>query len=72
MNALGTITMYYPFLDPETHTIIEAIMDATQTYREFVLILGERACENDMPVNLAYMAALHAWHLSEVEVMLLG
>ncbi len=69
MKSLGTITMYYPFIDPETRSVIESIMDDSQTYREFTLSLGVRVCENEVPVHLAYLAAIHSWQLAELAMM---
>jgi tetratricopeptide (TPR) repeat protein len=69
MKPLGTITMYYPFLDSETRSVIETISNSSQSYREFVLGLAERACDHDVNFHFAYMAARHAWQLSDVDVM---
>jgi tetratricopeptide (TPR) repeat protein len=69
MKPLGTITMYYPFLDSEVCSIIDSIMEESQTYRDFALALGEGVCETDSPIHLAYIAAVHAWQLAELEVM---
>lgn len=69
MEPLGTITMYYPFVDSETRNTIKSIMNDSQTYREFTLTLGARACENDAPIHLAYLAAVHSWQLTEQAMM---
>jgi len=66
MKSLGTITMYYPFIDPEIRSVIESIMDDSQTYREFTLKLGERVCSKEVPVHLAYLAAVHSWQMAEL------
>ncbi|MFW9967193.1 MAG: tetratricopeptide repeat protein [Candidatus Thorarchaeota archaeon] len=69
MKSLGTITMYYPFLDSETRSIIETISRSSQSYREFVIGLSNRACDNDAPFHLAYVAARHSWQLADVDAM---
>ncbi|MFW9953725.1 MAG: tetratricopeptide repeat protein [Candidatus Thorarchaeota archaeon] len=69
MEPLGTITMYYPFIDSETRNAIKSIMNDSRTYREFSLALGARVCDNDVPIHLAYLAAVHSWQLTELEMI---
>jgi tetratricopeptide (TPR) repeat protein len=69
MKPLGTITMYYPFLDLETEKTIDSIMEHTQTYRDFAVTLGKRVCEDDTTLRLVYLAAVHVWHLAELDIM---
>ncbi len=69
MKPLGTITMYYPFLDSETRKILDSIMEDSQTYRDFALTLGKRVCENEAALRLAYLAAVHVWQLAELDMM---
>jgi tetratricopeptide (TPR) repeat protein len=68
MKPLGTITMYYPFLDSETRGIINAISNSSSSYREFVLNLASRVDDDTIPFHLAYMTARHAWQLSEADL----
>ncbi|MHA1924580.1 MAG: hypothetical protein ACXABV_13830 [Candidatus Thorarchaeota archaeon] len=69
MKPLGTITMYYPFLDIGIRGILDSIMEDSDTYRDFALSLGDRVCADDVPVHLAYLAAVHAWQLAELDTM---
>ncbi|MHA2193272.1 MAG: hypothetical protein ACXAAR_07570, partial [Candidatus Thorarchaeota archaeon] len=64
MKPLGTITMYFQFLDQDTATEVETIMDLAENYYDFVLRLCERACQDETQTDLAYLAAVHAWRLS--------
>ena len=64
MKPLGTITMYYPFVDKKISSEIEDIMDEAENYYDFVIRLTDRACLDDTPSHLAYLAAVHAWKLS--------
>ncbi|MFW9835420.1 MAG: tetratricopeptide repeat protein [Candidatus Thorarchaeota archaeon] len=64
MKPLGTITMYYPFIDEETIDVIQTIMDDASSYYDFVEKLSEKVYESDVPETLAYIAAVHAWRVS--------
>jgi tetratricopeptide (TPR) repeat protein len=61
MKPMGTITKYYPFIDEETKSILNSLMHESDNYYEFVQRLCETAIENEVPINLAYLAAVHAW-----------
>ncbi len=58
---MGTITKYYPFIDEETKSILGTLMDESHSYYDFVLRLCEIVINNDVPLNLAYIAAVQAW-----------
>jgi tetratricopeptide (TPR) repeat protein len=64
MRPLGTITMYYQFIDEETISVIDDIMEHAENYYDFVIRLGKRACLEVNPSTLAHIAAVHAWRLS--------
>ncbi len=68
MKPLGTITMYFPFLDKYTVSEVETIMNQADSYYDFVLKLSERACRDKPPTLLAHLAAVHAWRLSATQV----
>jgi len=61
MKPMGTITKYYPFIDEETKTILDSLMEDSSSYYNFVQRLCETVLENEVPVYLAYLAAVHAW-----------
>ncbi len=61
MEPLGTITKYYPFIDEETKSILDALMDESSSYYDFVQRLCEFTLNNEVPVNLAYLATVQAW-----------
>jgi hypothetical protein len=61
MKPLGTITKYYPFIDEETKSILDSLMEGASNYYDFVQQLCEVALNNDVPVNLAYLATRQAW-----------
>ncbi|MHA2222972.1 MAG: hypothetical protein ACXAAO_13070, partial [Candidatus Thorarchaeota archaeon] len=64
MKPLGTITMYYPLIDEKTASQVQKIMEKAENYYDFVIRLSDRACLDDTPSHLAYLAAVHAWKLS--------
>ena len=61
MKPMGTITKYYPFIDEETKSILDSLMEGASNYYDFVQQLCEVALNNDVPVNLAYLATMQAW-----------
>ncbi len=61
MKPMGTITKYYPFIDEESKTILDSLMEGASNYYDFVQQLCEVALNNDVPVNLAYLATMQAW-----------
>ena len=69
MRSLGTITMYYHFVNQETRDTIESIIDNSQTYHEFTINLGTRVCESEASSHLVYLAVVHSWQLAELEMM---
>lgn len=61
MEPLGTITKYYPFIEEETKTILDSLMKESSSYFDFVNRLCDTVLENEVPVNLSYLAAVHSW-----------
>ena len=58
---MGTITKYYPFIDEETKSILDTLMSEASSYYDFVQRLCDVALNNEVPVNLAYLATVQAW-----------
>ncbi|MHA1962877.1 MAG: hypothetical protein ACW99U_22030, partial [Candidatus Thorarchaeota archaeon] len=67
MKPLGTITMYYQFIDKDTTSQVDAILKKAENYYDFVLRLSDRACQDESPTPLAHLAAVHAWRLSATQ-----
>ena len=61
VQPLGTITKYYPFIDEESKSILNALMEESSSYYDFVNRLCDIVLENEVPVNLSYLAAVHSW-----------
>jgi tetratricopeptide (TPR) repeat protein len=61
MKPMGTITKYYPFIDEESKSILNSVMSESSSYFDFVNRLCDVVVENEVPVNLAYIAAVQAW-----------
>ncbi len=61
MKALGTITKYYPFIDEESKSVLNPLMDESSSYYDFVQKLCDEVLLKKSPVNLVYIAAVQAW-----------
>ncbi|MFW9849897.1 MAG: tetratricopeptide repeat protein [Candidatus Thorarchaeota archaeon] len=61
MKPMGTITKYFQFIDDESRVILESLMDESRNYYDFVKRLDEVVLNNKVPINLAYLAAVHTW-----------
>jgi tetratricopeptide (TPR) repeat protein len=61
MKPLGTITKYYPFIDEESKSVLDSLMDESSSYFDFVKRLSDTVLQNEVPVNLAYIAAIQVW-----------
>jgi tetratricopeptide (TPR) repeat protein len=62
MKPIGTITKYYPFLDEATRKTLDSLMMEASDFNDFLIRLGNYACSREVPLPLAYMAAVWAWH----------
>ncbi len=60
MKTLGTISMYFNFVDEKTENILEALMNKAYDYFDFSNLITERACLENTPPLLAFMAVLHS------------
>ncbi len=69
MKPLGTITMYYRFVDKDTQTTLESIMDSAYNYSDFVHQLVDKVCTEDSSEHLILLAALLAHNLNEHPIM---
>jgi tetratricopeptide (TPR) repeat protein len=69
MKPMGTITKYYPFVDEDTKSTLNSLMDESSSYYDFVKRLSNVVLENEVPVNLAYLAAVQAWLCRTEETM---
>ncbi len=61
MKQMGTITKYYPFIDEESKSLLDSLMQESNSYNDFVQQLCETVLENEVSMNLAYIAAIQAW-----------
>jgi len=61
MESMGTITKYYPFIDEESKAMLNVLMEGSSSYYDFVKRLSAFVLDNDVSVNLAYLAAVQAW-----------
>lgn len=69
MKPIGTITKYYPFIEQAVRDIIDSIVTEAEDYRDFVVKLGERASQENVPFMLAYLAVKHALNTQKFEIV---
>ncbi len=60
MEPIGTITMYFPFIDSETRETLQTIMNQVKNYREFVQVLNQKVCDEDSTELVVFFATHHA------------
>ena len=68
MEPIGTITMYYPFLEEEIVATLDTIIHEAEDYHDFVSRLGRKVCTEEVPVTLTYLAAVHAQNIGSSEI----
>lgn len=61
MKPIGTITNYFPFLEEETINVLRSVMEEASDYYDFVVRIGNKVCDEDVSLELAYIAALHVY-----------
>ncbi len=67
MKTLGTICMYFPFMDSKTKSIIARIMKGAVNYGDFVRTLNNEVCEADAPDLAIFLAVHHAANLFDFD-----
>jgi tetratricopeptide (TPR) repeat protein len=66
VETLGTITKYYPFIDEESKSILNSLMDESSNYFDFVHRLAKLVLEKESSNNLVYIAATQCWYASDM------
>jgi tetratricopeptide (TPR) repeat protein len=61
MKPIGTVTKYYPLVDDETRNALESLMNESENYYDFLVQLGDKVCSEDVPLSLAFLAAVLSW-----------
>ncbi|MFW9963884.1 MAG: hypothetical protein ACFFCX_09995 [Candidatus Sifarchaeia archaeon] len=67
MEPLGTITVYFPFIDEEAKDILETTMQAAHDYYDFVNSLIDLVLETECSDLIVYFAVHHAIQLLDVK-----
>jgi tetratricopeptide (TPR) repeat protein len=67
MKPIGTISMYFPFLDDESRVIMQNIMNEAYNYYDFVQRLNERVLNEDSPELVVYFAIHHSALLLDID-----
>jgi tetratricopeptide (TPR) repeat protein len=58
---MGTITKYYPFIDEKSQSILNSLMDESSSYNDFVQTFCGVVVENEVSLDLVFIAAVQAW-----------
>lgn len=69
MESLGTITVYFPFLDDETRELLETTMSNAHDYSDFVKTLTQRVLESDCSDLIVYFTIHHAMQLVDLKTI---
>ena len=69
MKPLGSITIFYQFLDQNTVDVLESLMRKAENYYNFVERLTEKVFYENATDELAYMAALHVSYVAQPNSM---
>ncbi|MGY5876825.1 MAG: hypothetical protein RTU30_13835 [Candidatus Thorarchaeota archaeon] len=60
MEPIGTITMYFPFIDSETKEIMQTILEEAVNYHDFVQKLNQKVCDEETTELSIFFATHHA------------
>jgi tetratricopeptide (TPR) repeat protein len=69
MESLGTITVYFPFLDDDTRKVLETTMEKSHDYYDFVKTLKELVLDKDCSDLIVYFAIHHAAQLFDLKAI---
>ncbi|MDH4214493.1 MAG: hypothetical protein OEV85_11265, partial [Candidatus Thorarchaeota archaeon] len=69
MKPIGSVTMYFPFLEKTTCDELNSLMNQAQTLWEFASSLSERVCSSNKQEELAFLALLFATELGQHEFL---
>jgi len=69
MEPLGTITVYFPFLDEKTKDVLETTMRNASDYSDFVHTLTQRVLKRDCSELVVYFAIHHAAQLLDLKTI---
>lgn len=69
MEPLGTITVYFPFIDSETRGILEKIMGDAANYYDFVKTLQQMVLDSDCSDKVVYFALHHSAQLLDFKAI---
>ncbi len=63
MKSLGTITMCFPYVDEETRTVLQSVMEQAENITDFAEKLCDRVCEESTPKLLEYFAVYFPFYI---------
>ncbi|MHA2356879.1 MAG: hypothetical protein ACXADC_17040, partial [Candidatus Thorarchaeota archaeon] len=69
MRQIGSISMYYDFLDDRTVETIKSIVSESRDLRDFVTRFAEWIYYQELTSEVVYLAIALAWELRETDVI---
>jgi hypothetical protein len=69
MKSLGSITKYYPFVDPGTRIMLENVMDAASNYKDLVRRFCSVVISEESHEERVYLAARLALHYGGINTI---
>jgi len=63
VKPLGTIIMCFPYVDEETRSILQSVMEDAENYADFTKRLCDKVCEEPSPPLVEYFAVSFAFHI---------
>ena len=58
MKHIGTVTKYYPFVDSKIRDTLDALLDESQNFHDFIILLSHELSNTSSPEILAHIGAV--------------
>jgi tetratricopeptide (TPR) repeat protein len=71
LKPMGTITKYYPFIDEESQSILNSLIDESSSYYDFVNRLAKMVLEKDASDTMVYIAEAQCWYAGDLRSAIL-
>ncbi|MFX1332659.1 MAG: hypothetical protein ACFE9W_13940 [Promethearchaeota archaeon] len=69
MKPLGTITMYFPYVDDGTRAVLQSVMDEAENFGDFAERLSSRVCLEATTPLAEYLASFFAYMLFDYSIL---
>ena len=69
MKPIGTITSCFPYIDGETKSILQSVMEEAKDYNDFAERLVEKALSEELPELAIYFTYFHVYILDKYDFL---